>query len=95
MTFPPSRQQRWRAMTRRYSAGPDHSSGTMRGTYSRQPPAASASAFGTQRRTCERIQLSEAHTSATSFSPQTSTAIPRGFLPDLSPARTVTSLSIS
>ena len=35
------------------------------------------------------------HTAATSFSPQMSSAIPRGFLPAPSPASTVTSLSIS
>ena len=74
---------------------PDHSSAMMRGTNSRQPPAASASAFGTQRRTCERIQLSEAHTAATSCSPQMSTAIPRGFLPAPSPASTVTMPNIT
>ena len=92
--IPRSKQPRWRATTRRRCAPPDHSSATTRGTNSRQPPAASACAFGIQRRTCERIQLSEYHTSATSSWPQMSSAIPRCFLPASSPASTVTSLSI-
>ena len=43
----------------RTARGSRHSSGTVRGTRSRQPPSASALSFGIQRRTCERIQLSE------------------------------------
>ena len=72
-----------------------HSSGTWRGTRSRQPPAASALAFGIQRRTCARIQPSEYHTAVTFFSPQMSSAISRAVLPGPRPASTVTSLSIS
>ena len=48
-----------------------------------------------KRRTWERIQLSEAHTLATSSLPKTSSAAPRGFLPAPRLSSTVTSLSIS
>ena len=66
----------------RYGSGPAagaprHSSGTWRGTRSRQPPSASALAFGIQRRTCARIQLSELHSEATLASPQMRSAIQR------------------
>ena len=54
-----------------------HGSGTWRGTRSRQPPAASAFAFGIQRRTWARIQLSELHSEATLASPQMRSAIQR------------------